>query len=290
MRYGGCLGSRVEDVVAAGDAYRASPVWDDAVAARGIEGQPRHVQALRKLFLGELPRARDDVAAAIRDGDLESLRRRSCTSCAPAAASSARRACDAAVPRVAGCADVRRRARRLQRRASGHLVVAGLERRLGTARPSLRTLPRHAAQLGRATPTTSARARPGGAAAPRATRGAGRPGRRLGRLVGGQREQAAPGRRAARDRRGRDRSAGGAARVRDPADSARPDRSATPSPSMSKSNPEPSASSRSRSKRRSVQASGRLLAQARARAAIERRTARRCGSLRGARRSISSLR
>ncbi len=69
------LGSRVEDVVAASDAYRASPVWDDVVAAAALKGSLGNVQALRKLCLGELPRARDDVAAAIRDGDLESLNR-----------------------------------------------------------------------------------------------------------------------------------------------------------------------------------------------------------------------
>ena len=69
------LGSRVEDAVTATDAYRASPVWDDAIAAAALKGSLGNVQALRKLCLGELPRARDEVAAAIRDGDFDGLKR-----------------------------------------------------------------------------------------------------------------------------------------------------------------------------------------------------------------------
>jgi DNA-binding response OmpR family regulator len=69
------LGSRVEEAVAVADAYRASPVWDDAIAAAALKGSLGNVQALRKLCLGELPRARDEVAAAIRDGDFDGLNR-----------------------------------------------------------------------------------------------------------------------------------------------------------------------------------------------------------------------
>ena len=69
------LGSRIEDGVATIDAYRASPVWDDAVAAAALKGSLDNVQALRKLCLGELPRARDEVAVAIRDRDIEALNR-----------------------------------------------------------------------------------------------------------------------------------------------------------------------------------------------------------------------
>jgi CheY-like chemotaxis protein len=69
------LGGRVEDAVAATVSYGALPVWDDVVAAAALKGSLGNVQALRKLCLGELPRARDEVVAAIRDRDIEALNR-----------------------------------------------------------------------------------------------------------------------------------------------------------------------------------------------------------------------
>ncbi len=50
-------------------AAAAPPCWDDAAALAALGGQPAHVQALRALFLEELPaqRARIAAAAARRD-------------------------------------------------------------------------------------------------------------------------------------------------------------------------------------------------------------------------------
>jgi DNA-binding response OmpR family regulator len=45
------------------------PVWDDAVAAAALNGNPAHVAALRKLFLAELPAQRDAVLAALLADD-----------------------------------------------------------------------------------------------------------------------------------------------------------------------------------------------------------------------------
>lgn len=68
---GGGGGGTVADElsVAPGDA----PVWDDAAALSALHGQQAHVAALRRLFLDELPGARDAVAAAIRQGDPAAL-------------------------------------------------------------------------------------------------------------------------------------------------------------------------------------------------------------------------
>jgi CheY-like chemotaxis protein len=68
------LGNRVEEPVSATASY-ALPVWDDDVAAAALNGSLGNVQALRKLCLGELPRAREEIAAAIRDRDVDALNR-----------------------------------------------------------------------------------------------------------------------------------------------------------------------------------------------------------------------
>src|SRR5690606_8758914 len=47
----------------------AHPAWDDAVALRALNGERAHVDALRQLFLAELPAARTLVAEAARSGD-----------------------------------------------------------------------------------------------------------------------------------------------------------------------------------------------------------------------------
>lgn len=52
----------------------ALPVWDDAAALAALNGQRAHVEALRGLFLDELPDARDAVQAAARTRDADALR------------------------------------------------------------------------------------------------------------------------------------------------------------------------------------------------------------------------
>ena len=56
---------------AAGSAVQA---WDDAAALRALNGEHAHVDALRQLFLAELPPAHAAVMAAARDGDQGLLR------------------------------------------------------------------------------------------------------------------------------------------------------------------------------------------------------------------------
>ncbi|UWX03533.1 response regulator [Pseudoxanthomonas sp. NC8] len=52
------------------------PDWDNAAAAVALNHDPANVQALRRLFLDELPGARDDVLSSARRGDASSLRAR----------------------------------------------------------------------------------------------------------------------------------------------------------------------------------------------------------------------
>ena len=47
------------------------PVWDDAAALGALNGERAHVEALRRLFLGELPGQRLAVDAALAAGDDE---------------------------------------------------------------------------------------------------------------------------------------------------------------------------------------------------------------------------
>ena len=50
------------------------PSWDDAAALSALNGQQEHVQALRRLFLDELPAQRRSIASAAANGDLASMR------------------------------------------------------------------------------------------------------------------------------------------------------------------------------------------------------------------------
>lgn len=52
------------------------PDWDNAAAAVALNHDPTNVQALRRLFLDELPGARDEVLSSARRGDAGSLRAR----------------------------------------------------------------------------------------------------------------------------------------------------------------------------------------------------------------------
>src|SRR5690606_33339320 len=50
------------------------PAWDDDAALRALNGERTHVEALRQLFIAELPAARDRVLACAREGDHGALR------------------------------------------------------------------------------------------------------------------------------------------------------------------------------------------------------------------------
>ena len=60
--------------IAGNQAAGKLPVWDDAMAARALNGNRAHIATLRALFIDELPRLRRDVGSATRDGDLQTLR------------------------------------------------------------------------------------------------------------------------------------------------------------------------------------------------------------------------
>jgi DNA-binding response OmpR family regulator len=51
-----------------------APVWNDQAALTALHGEQTHVDALRGLFLDELPASRAAIAAAVRDGDQAALR------------------------------------------------------------------------------------------------------------------------------------------------------------------------------------------------------------------------
>ncbi len=51
------------------------PDWDDAAALATLKGERAHVLALRRLFLDELTQQRDAVIAAVRDKDVQRVRR-----------------------------------------------------------------------------------------------------------------------------------------------------------------------------------------------------------------------
>ena len=50
------------------------PSWDDAAALSALNGQREHVQALRKLFLDELPAQRRSIATAAAEGNAAGMR------------------------------------------------------------------------------------------------------------------------------------------------------------------------------------------------------------------------
>ena len=68
------LGARVREAPLAVGAHCAADAWDDAAARAALNGEQAHVDALRKLFLDELPGTRDGVRDAARAGDFERLR------------------------------------------------------------------------------------------------------------------------------------------------------------------------------------------------------------------------
>jgi len=55
--------------VAEPTAFAGAAVWNDAAATTALNGNPSHVEALRLLFLAELPVQRDAVQAALARGD-----------------------------------------------------------------------------------------------------------------------------------------------------------------------------------------------------------------------------
>ena len=54
--------------------FAAPPCWDEAAALAALGGQPAHVQALRAMFLAELPGQRLRIAEGITTGDLAAVR------------------------------------------------------------------------------------------------------------------------------------------------------------------------------------------------------------------------
>lgn len=70
----GGLRPRVAETAGTMPSDAVLPVWDDAAALAALNGQRAHVDALRGLFLGELPDARDTVLGAAQAGDVEALR------------------------------------------------------------------------------------------------------------------------------------------------------------------------------------------------------------------------
>lgn len=68
----GALPARIEAAMAAGP--NASSDWDEAAALAALNGQQHHLNALRELFLSELPGTRDAVDSALRQDDEPALR------------------------------------------------------------------------------------------------------------------------------------------------------------------------------------------------------------------------
>ncbi|MGH8033501.1 MAG: response regulator [Luteimonas sp.] len=66
--------TRDEPTAAARDADASLPVWDDAAAMRALNGQRNHVDALRALFVGELPAVRASIRDAVQRADDGALR------------------------------------------------------------------------------------------------------------------------------------------------------------------------------------------------------------------------
>lgn len=66
------------------DTSLSPPAWDEAAALRALNGQRAHVEALRQLFLAELPATRQQVLAAAGDGrggELQGMLHRLLASC-----------------------------------------------------------------------------------------------------------------------------------------------------------------------------------------------------------------
>jgi len=60
-------------VANAADADDERLLWDDQAAARAMDFNRRHIDALRDLFLAELPQARALIVAAAREGDTATM-------------------------------------------------------------------------------------------------------------------------------------------------------------------------------------------------------------------------
>lgn len=60
--------------ISSGVPGEAPADWDDEAALAALNGNREHVAMLRKLFLDELPTAKQAVLAGIRNGDAEQLR------------------------------------------------------------------------------------------------------------------------------------------------------------------------------------------------------------------------
>lgn len=70
----GVRGLRVADAEDGGIDGGDAAIWDDATALAALNGQQAHVDALRALFVGELPDTRDRVRAAASARDVDALR------------------------------------------------------------------------------------------------------------------------------------------------------------------------------------------------------------------------
>lgn len=66
--------SRVADADEAFPDHQPARAWDDAAALAALNGQRAHVDALRKLFLAELPAALERARGAAGTGDADGLR------------------------------------------------------------------------------------------------------------------------------------------------------------------------------------------------------------------------
>lgn len=67
-------GQPASDVDVAGDMSTVEqPLWDDAAALSAMNGNRAHVDALRALFVAELPALRDTLSAAVAAGEHETV-------------------------------------------------------------------------------------------------------------------------------------------------------------------------------------------------------------------------
>jgi CheY-like chemotaxis protein len=69
----GLAACRVAESGAAAATAERPPTWDDRAALSALNGQQAHVDALRQLFLAELPAVRDALAAAVQARDRPAL-------------------------------------------------------------------------------------------------------------------------------------------------------------------------------------------------------------------------
>ena len=67
------LGLSIESGIAAAGTCGKLPLWDDTAALSALNGQQAHVDALRALFIDELPRCRDAIRGAAGRGEREEV-------------------------------------------------------------------------------------------------------------------------------------------------------------------------------------------------------------------------